>query len=65
MLGFKKKKKKILKVCLVIEKFNQKCEEQKKKKGKKWKIKIKNTFKINKLFLYVFLNSFNLFSFII
>ena len=35
MLGFKKKKKKILKVCLVLEKFNQKCEGQKKGKENK------------------------------
>ena len=40
--------------CLVFEKF----------KGKKYE-KNKNRFKIKKLFLYIYLNSFNLFYYII
>ena len=39
--------------------------KEKKKKKKKTGMKIKNRYKVNKLFLYVFLNSFYLFSTII
>ena len=41
--------------------FKEKKIERKKNKNKKVK-KNKNNFKINKLFLYVILNSFNLFN---
>ena len=45
-----------LKLCLVSEKY-----EGKKIERKKWKER-KNRFKINKLFLYIFSNSFNFIS---
>ena len=47
-----------LKLCLVSEKY-----EGKKIERKKWKER-KNRFKINKLFLYIFSNSFNFISFV-
>ena len=47
-----------LKLCLVFEKY-----EGKKIERKKWKER-KNRFKINKLFLYIFSNSFNFISFV-
>ena len=50
-----------MKLCMVLENFEEKYEENKIKKKKRKK----NKFKINKLFLYIFLNSFNLISSII
>ena len=51
-------------LCLVFKKFEGKCKGKKIKRESEKK-KIKNRFKINKLFLYVFSNSFYLISCII
>ena len=45
------------KLCLVPENFEEKYDEKKSERKKK-PSKIKNQFKINKLFLYTSLNSF-------
>ena len=54
---------------MVLRKFERKYEKKKikRKNGKNEKIKenLKNTFKVNKLFLYVTSNSFYLFNFLI
>ena len=51
----------ILRLCLELEKYENREEkgEEKGKKRKFWKIKIR--FKLNKLIIYVYSNSFDLF----
>ena len=54
-----KEKREIVIPCLVLVKFEGKCENKKIKR--KSRRKTKNRFKVNKLFLYTTLNSFHLF----